>query len=150
MALALRESVEIDAPLDQVWEVVVDLERYGEWNPFCVGAESSLEVGSPIHMKVRLIPGITQSQTETVFEYKPNERFGYGLPGSFFGAMKSRRFHIVEKIDGGRTRYTSDFKMQGWLSWLVILLLGGRLRAGFAANIASLKARAEELGRKRT
>jgi hypothetical protein len=141
----LRECVEIDAPLARVWDVVVDLERYDEWNPFCVAAKSTLEVGSPIHMKVRLIPGITQPQTETVLEHIPRERFGYGLPGSFFGAMKSRRFHIVEAIDEVRTRYTSDFRMEGWLSGLVVLLLGGRLRAGFAANTASLKVRAEDL-----
>lgn len=147
MTLSIRETVEIDAPLDRVWDVIIDLDRYGDWNPFCVGARSTLEIGSPIHMRVRLLPFVTQSQTETVLEHVSRERLGYGVVGALLGAIRSHRFHIVEVIDEGRTRYTSDFELGGWLSWLVILLLGGRLRAGFAANTASLKARAEAVRR---
>ncbi len=41
---------EIEAPASMVWEILTDLPRYGEWNPFCVRAESTLEIGAPIHM----------------------------------------------------------------------------------------------------
>ena len=34
----LRSHIEIDAPPEEVWRVLVDLERYHEWNPFMVEA----------------------------------------------------------------------------------------------------------------
>ena len=43
-------TVEIDAPASVVWEILTDLPRYGEWNPFCIKAESTLEIGAPIVM----------------------------------------------------------------------------------------------------
>ena len=39
------DTVEIDAPASVVWAVLTDLPRYGEWNPFCVSADSTLEIG---------------------------------------------------------------------------------------------------------
>ncbi len=44
------ELVEIDAPASVVCEILTDLPRYGELNPFCVKAVSTLEIGAPIEM----------------------------------------------------------------------------------------------------
>ena len=41
-------TVEITAPAEQVWDVLVDFERYREWNPFCVEAEGILALGEPL------------------------------------------------------------------------------------------------------
>jgi hypothetical protein len=41
----------------------------------------------------------------------------------------------------------SHFELSGWLAPLVSLLLGSRLRAGFAAMSAAIAARAEALER---
>ncbi len=40
-------TVDIDAPTDVVWRVLVDLERYPLWNPFCLSAVSTLRMGAP-------------------------------------------------------------------------------------------------------
>ena len=34
-----RAAVDIDAPIDRVWAVMLDTASYGEWNPFVVEAE---------------------------------------------------------------------------------------------------------------
>ena len=47
-AIVSSERVEIAAPAALVWEILVDLPRYGEWNPFCIAAESTLEMGAPV------------------------------------------------------------------------------------------------------
>src|SRR5436309_9128713 len=35
----LEASIEIDAPPGQVWDLVADVTRMGEWSPICAGCE---------------------------------------------------------------------------------------------------------------
>lgn len=35
---AIDHSVRIDAPPEVIWPLISDLERMGEWSPFCIGA----------------------------------------------------------------------------------------------------------------
>ncbi len=146
----LHESVEVEASAERVWEVIVDLDRYGEWNPFVVAASSTLNPGEPIHMKVRLFGAFTQPQTETILEVEAGHRLCYGLGPTAFGALMSHRCHEIEALSESRSRYTSHFELEGWISPVVDLLMGGRLGRGFAGNTASLKDRAEQLAGTRT
>lgn len=36
-----RAPIDIDAPLDVVWQAMLDTEAYGEWNPFVVRADDT-------------------------------------------------------------------------------------------------------------
>jgi hypothetical protein len=44
------ETFDIEAPASVVWGILVDMESYGEWNPFCIKADSTLEMGAPVNM----------------------------------------------------------------------------------------------------
>jgi hypothetical protein len=146
MALVIDHDLSVDAPPDRVWEVVTDLARYPEWNPFVVACASTLVVGDPISMRVRLFARWAQPQREQILEHERGRRLCYGLPPSRFGALVSRRSHEVFST-ATRARYVSHFELGGWLSPLVSLLLGRRLRAGFSAMSAAIAARAEALAR---
>lgn len=124
-----------------------DLERYCEWNPFVVTCASTLVVGDPIAMRVRLFSLWVQPQREQILEHERGRRLCYGLPASRLGALVSRRSHEVVAAGTARTDYRSHFELGGWLAPVVALLLGRRLRAGFGAMSAALKARSEELAR---
>ena len=147
MSLVIEHDLSVDAPADRVWEVVCDLARYPEWNPFVVACASTLAVGDPIAMRVRLFSHWAQPQREQVLEHERGRWLCYGLPPSRLGALVSRRSHEVVAAGAARTRYRSHFELGGWLAPLVALLLGRRLRAGFGAMSAALKARAETLAR---
>ncbi len=143
--MLISHSLEAAASAATVWEVVSDLPRYPEWNPFVVACRSTLEPGSPITMRVRVLPFVAQPQTETIFEHVPGRRLSYGLAGLPFGALASRRSHEVESLAADRSRYVSRFELRGWLAPLVQALLGRRLTTGFTAMSHALVARAEAL-----
>jgi hypothetical protein len=149
VAFRIEETLEIDAPADVVWQVITDLPRYGEWNPFVVACRSTLVVGETIEMRVRIFSGLAQPQRETVLEHLPLERLCYGLPGGRLGALASRRCHELRAAGAGRTRYQSRFELSGFLSPVVRALLGARLERGFGAMTAALRRRAEDLGGRR-
>ena len=52
-AIVRSITVQIGAPAQVVWDVLVDFDRYSEWNPFCVEASGVLEVGEPLSMKLK-------------------------------------------------------------------------------------------------
>ncbi len=141
----LEHSHEVEAPAARVWQVVCDLPRYPEWNPFVVRCVSTLAIGDPIDMRVRVLPFWAQPQRERVLEHDPGRHLCYGIGPTPLGALASRRCHDVVPLAPARSRYVSHFELSGWLSPLVALLLGGRLRAGFSAMSAALCARAEAL-----
>jgi hypothetical protein len=141
----ITETLEVAAPAATVWTVITDLARYPEWNPFVVACRSTLAPGSPIDMRVRVLPFVAQPQRETIFEHVPGRRLSYGLAPLPLDALASRRSHEVEPVDATRARYVSDFRLDGWLAPVVATLLGQRLGAGFAAMSAAIKARAEAL-----
>jgi hypothetical protein len=145
MPFTIRLTSDIAAPAATVWDVIADLPAYAEWNPFVVGCRSTLAVGSPIAMRVRLFPSITQSQRETIFEHVPFERLCYGIDGGRLQAVASRRCHELHPVDPGTTRYVSSFEMSGWMSGVVAALLRTRLEHGFRSMTDALRMRAEAL-----
>jgi hypothetical protein len=147
MPLVIEHVLSIEAPADRVWEVVCDLASYPKWNPFVVECASTLAVGDPISMRVRLFSLWAQPQREQILEHELGWRLCYGLPPSRLGALESRRSHEVLATGTARTRYISHFELGGWLAPLVSLLLGRRLRAGFGAMSAAIRVRAETLAR---
>ncbi len=41
------DEITINAPIQLVWDVLVNFADYGNWNPFCPFCEATLELGSP-------------------------------------------------------------------------------------------------------
>ena len=70
--LVRSESFMIDAPAKLVWEILLDMPHYGAWNPFCVQAESTLDLGAPVHMPVIEIDGDTATGLWTLRDYALN------------------------------------------------------------------------------
>ena len=56
----LHTEVVIDAPPEAVWDILTDLHRYPDWNPFVVSSEGSVEVGAKLVN--RHCPGCSSSQ----------------------------------------------------------------------------------------
>jgi len=144
--LVIEHRLRIDAPAPTVWEVISNLDCYPEWNPFVVACSSTLAVGDPIRMRVRVLPGLAQRQTERILDHEPGRRLCYGIPASALGALTSRRSHEVTALTPERAEYVSRFELDGWLAPLVSLLLGRRLAAGFESMSLALQARAEAQG----
>ena len=116
-------EVDIDAPASLVWEVLTDLERYPQWNPFCPRIESTLKLGDPVHMHIS-VPGTSETQpvSETLVACKPQRLLG-----------------------SDRCRYVTTDIFLGVNADEIMRNHGGWVKAGFDAMALALKARAEAL-----
>ena len=56
------DEIEIHAPVELVWQVLVDFANYGAWNKFCPVCEAELVIGSPVKMQVDLGFGLQEQK----------------------------------------------------------------------------------------
>ena len=47
MPIQADVAIDIHAPAEEVWQTMVDFERYGEWNPFLVRIETAKAWAKP-------------------------------------------------------------------------------------------------------
>jgi uncharacterized protein YndB with AHSA1/START domain len=149
-----RASVDIDAPIDRVWAVMLDTGAYGEWNPFVVRAECATppKVGDPIKLHVRWANGRGTTSPERISEVDPPHdddgvrratlTYVYeGLP-SKLGLVRGTRHQRLSQTPDGPTRYETVEEFSGPL---VALAGPRRVEDGFRRHAEALKARCEEL-----
>ena len=150
-------SVEIDAPIDVVWQVMLDTGRYGEWNPFVVRVETPrpAAVGNPIVLHVRWADGRTTRSPERITAIEPpsadgdgvvRARLSYEYQGwpSRLGLVRGVRHQRLSQQPGGPTSYDTVEVFSGPL---VPLAGPGRVAEGFRRHADALRRRAEEIAR---
>jgi len=151
-----RAGAEIDAPLETVWAVMMDVAAYGEWNPFCYRADCAVppKVGDPIKLHVRWANGKTQTSPERISLVEPpyddhgttRATLAYvyeGLP-SKLGLVRGRRLQKLSQVPGGPTVYDTVEEFSGPL---VALAGPDRVAEGFQRHADALKVRAEGVAR---
>lgn len=143
MHYELHTQVEVTAPIEAVWDTLIDLSRYPEWNPFIVSSEGRVAVGERLTNRLRppggrevtFRPTVTVVERPTTFEWLGR----LGMPGIFDGR---HRFELTAS-DDGRTLVTQGEQFDGVLVRLLRSSLDTKTRAGFQAMNAALKARVE-------
>ena len=139
-------TVQIDVPAARVWDVLVDYERYPEWNPYTVSGVTTLEIGTPIDLTLPPYDG-----SDTMFRTRefirivdPPHRLCYDSGDEVPGVVGVRDQWITELGPKRCSYYTTD-AMSGPLAELAVELTGDWIKNGFDAVAHALKARAEVL-----
>lgn len=141
MAQTYRSEIEIPAPAEQVWAVLEDLERYGEWNPFTPKIETTRELGAPILLHVSFDGAKPFIQREIIRRWAPGEELRWGMTMGPAWLFRAERFQRVDPIDAQRSRYQSEDAFAGLMSPLVEALYGAKVQRGLDATAAALAAK---------
>lgn len=152
MGTAASASV-IEAPIDLVWSVMVDTDRYPEWNPFIVRIDRTVDgplaqgetLVLHVHWhtggsarsieRVRTLDGPTDGR-RALLEYTYVGVYGQ------LGLVRGHRIQELSRVDSGVTSYSTRERLRGPLAWAAPL---GRVQDGFDRHARSLKDRAEAL-----
>lgn len=141
-------SVEIDAPIDEVWAVLTDFAAYPEWNRFTTSVECSGRLGDPVVMQVCFAGAKPMRQVEVLNVFEAPRRVAWGMHMGTALLLVANRYQVLEPLGPSRTRYTSTDFLSGLLAPLVKLLYAEKMRAGFALAGEGLKARCERGARR--
>lgn len=138
----LRREVEIAAPPERVWGVLMDFDAYPDWNPFIRSIQGTCEPGA--RLTVRIEPPGARGMT-----FKPTVRrvdharqltwLGRVLiPGVFDG----EHTFTIEQLDGDRSRVVQSERFRGVLVPVFTKTLTATGH-GFEAMNQALKTRSE-------
>ena len=136
------ERIRIDASVGFVWDVLTDVENYGEWNPFTPKARTDFNIGSPAHLLVRMGPAKMRI-TETVCAFEHPRLIAWRRAfGSRWLLVAVREQHL-EPVSERSCHYHNTDRLTGVLAPLVFLCFGGFMRRGFTDVGEGLRSYAE-------
>jgi hypothetical protein len=140
-----RTTFAINAPSDVVWDVLVDFERYPEWNPSLPSITGDVRVGSTVSLTLgmpgRPSPKVKAELTEVV----PQQRLvWHGNAGADWLFAGDRQF-IIDPRDDDTVSFTHVEEVQGLLFPVFRALMGSAIQRHHDALNTALTARAEAL-----
>lgn len=144
MAKLLETSIEIDAPVEDVWATFGDFARWPEWNPFVVELTGTFEVGERLEARIQPPGGRGMTFKPTVVAYEPPRELRWVGHVLFPGVFDGEHRFVLERIGESRTRFTQSEEFRGALVWLFMGTTGKtRTTLGFEALNRALKERVE-------
>jgi hypothetical protein len=135
----IEHTIDIPAPISEVWNVLTATDKYAQWNPFMTRLDGVLKTGSRLAVTIR---AGKRSMTfrPVVVAFEPDRLIRWqgrlGIRGIFDGEHELQ----LESTPDGATRFTQAEKFSG----LLIPLMRGTLHdteRGFAAMNQALKDR---------
>lgn len=147
-------SIDIAAPPDEVYALVSDITRMGEWSPECIrctwtDGTTGPAVGARFEAKNKGGRGPAWFNTPTVTAADPGREFAFNRHGPGIGSYTWR--YVLEPALGG-TRLTESFDVERPLApvmtWITEKWTGSSdrdadLHRGMTTTLARLKAAAE-------
>jgi hypothetical protein len=136
----VQDEITIDAPIDAVWAVYSDVERWPAWTASVTSVElldgAPLGVGSRARIKQPRFPLLVWTVTELV----PGRSWTWVTRS--VGATTTAT-HLLERDADGRTRVTQTIDQRGLLGALVGRLTKRLTRRYLAMEGAGLRQRVE-------
>jgi hypothetical protein len=135
----------INASSEAVWAVIMDLDRYPEWNPYTIKMQSTLQIGDPMVMTVKMNALTTLEQTEYIRVLEQGHKVCWGINTDTPEFNSGERCQWLEPLPGGGTLWRNEDLIEGSANELVTLLFGNDVQVGFDAVGVALKKRVESL-----
>lgn len=140
MAKEIKTSILIQAPKEQVWQVLMDFEAYPSWNNFVQSVQGTIAPGNQITVK---LPGMTFKPR--ILKLEVHKEFKWLGHLWFKGIFDGEHRFAVESEGPNQTRFIHSEKFKGALASLVLLLIGKDTQKGFEEMNQALKQRVENL-----
>jgi uncharacterized membrane protein len=132
--------IDVEAPVEQVWEVLIDVERWPEWATTVTSVrrvdDGPLAVGSRVRVEQPRIPPTEYAVTEL----EPSRSFTWAAsaPG-----VRTTARHMLEDLGSGGTRVTLAVEQAGPVGVVMGRFYRRLTDRYLTAEAAGLKARSE-------
>ncbi|THH18939.1 hypothetical protein EW146_g2144 [Bondarzewia mesenterica] len=160
---SVSSSIDITAPIDKVWSVLLAFSSYGEWNPFVrqqtvVDAKSKNALpdqtpkeGQRLIMKVHIPPTMDDSKsfqnTEELITHVDNANFRVAWKYATLPEwlLRAERWQTLSEAGPGKTKYETREVFGGILAYVIRMFMRKGLEEAFEGMATALKSRSEHL-----
>ncbi len=138
----LRTEVVIQATPEKVWQILTDLEKYPEWNPFIRHAIGKAEVGKTVDIDFQ--PDSKGMKLHcTVVTVEPNRELCWKYHVISPSLFNGEHSFTIEPVDDNQVRFIDREIFNGLLVPLQAKDIDTNSKRGFEAMDQALKAKAE-------
>ncbi len=138
----INNHIQINAPVDQVWKVLTDFDRFHEWNPVIRRIEGDLAIGQLVVMTANSPTGERQWRLR-ISRLAAGREFAWRFTDRHPLLYRGEHTFWVGAIDEHTTRYIDREAFHGLLVPRRRHALGIQTKAGMVAMGDALKRRAE-------
>jgi uncharacterized protein YndB with AHSA1/START domain len=139
-------TVEIDAPAEFVWSVLIDYPSYPQWNPYTLAVDTTLAIDSPIDLTLPKPDGSegTWVSREYIREVAPPRLLRYDT-GDTFPGLLGVRDQLITPLGSERCSYRTFETFTGKYADAVFAAQGAYVKKGFDSVAHALRDRVESL-----
>ena len=138
------DPVQINAPINVVWSVLTEVDKYREWNPFTPQAGTDFTIGSPVNLLVRMGPAKFRI-TESICAFEEPRLVAWKKEFGARWLLLAVREQYLEPVDKTSCSYHNTERLTGVLAAMVFVCFGAYMRRGFGDVTDGLKACAEAI-----
>ena len=139
------DTVEIEAPVELVWEILLDFTNYEKWNEFCPRVHNdALEPGAAVDMMVDLGNGLTR-QLEYITLVEPGKTIAWGMENKPGDPIHAVRTQSLTSLGPERCSYVTFDQFSGVAVPDMMKIMAKPVEDGFNKCAYGLKAYAESL-----
>jgi hypothetical protein len=140
----IRTEIEIDAPAERVWQVLIDFTSYPQWNPVMRVVKREVEPGTRLKVHVRPWRRLGMTFCPTVLTAEPSRELRWHGQLLLSGLFAGEHSFTIEPIGKNKVRFIQQEVFTGLLVPLFVLVLQARTRRVFEDMNEALKGRAEQ------
>jgi hypothetical protein len=143
MTHEITTTISISAPPARVWAVLLDFERYPEWNPFVRSIQGSPTEGSVLRVKIQPPGSKAMTFRPRVLRHSVEQELRWRGSLLVRGLFDGEHYFSLAAVGADSTRFTQGENFSGLLVPLFRGALDRNTKAGFAAMNLALKQRLE-------
>ena len=130
---SIHTEIEIQAPISKVWEILMDFEKYPEWNPFIKELSGSTLEGD--YLEVTMLSGGNKPMQFNPIVLINEEQEEFRWKGKLFveGLFDGEHYFILEDFGNNQTRFIQGEEFTGLLSGALMKMIGKDTKIGFEA-----------------
>ncbi len=142
----VQHQVLIEADTATVWSVLVDIERYPQWNHYSPQVTGRIEEGATVWVEANLGTEVRRVKNK-VLSVQPEKELCWQSGGWYALMARGTRCRRLSQTAGGDTLLVHHEVMSGPLAWLIARLYRDRIEKGIILVDESAAARAKALTR---
>ena len=135
--------VHIDAPAERIWATLVDVGRYGSWNPFTPDVHGEIRRDGRVMVRARLVAGRLTGMPHVIDAFVPARQLSWRQANVPAWLLHAVRHQILEPTGPASTDVANRFEASGLLGPVVRLLFGPAIRRGMESMGQALKKEVE-------
>jgi len=138
---SIKTEITIDSSPAKVWEVLMDHEKYPDWNPFIKKISGSQQPGEKLSTTIGSEGNKPMDFSPLVLVNDKEKEFRWVGKVGISGIMDGEHYFLLESVGSGKTKFIQGEDFTGLLSGIFMLMIREDTEGGFKAMNEALNAR---------